>query len=463
MRGKQESAARAAMAQRPRRASRWTGSRRLYVAVLGVLLSVAAWHAAKVKSDAAERGRLAKAAALDRQSRDDQLRVWSTALASDSQSSMAMAQLAALNVQKARETGQESYYPVAEDFARRSLGLRTQRNAKTLVVLASALLAQHRFSEAREAARAAVALEPETPQYRALLAELDMELGDYEAAGAAFGQLRAYRAHLSIGPRLARWLEVSGDHESARRVLNELVIQAGRRPDLPREQLAWFHFRSGDHSRRYGRPRAARRSFEQALRINPGDYRALKGLAELDLARGRSGPALDRARVAVRASRTPETLLTLAYALRATGGMTEARAIEAEVRGEIGADGGSFERAWHRYRLDFAMEIDDVALILEREVSQRRDVQGYDLLARAHLGAGRPAAAGAAMRQALRTGTNDPETRFHAGMIALAQSDTAAGQSHLGQAVKTNPSFHRVQAPRARAALEALHRGSRGP
>ena len=321
-------------------------------ATLFVALLLGSRHARGERARVAERARLAQAAAMDRRSRDDQLRVWSVALRVDSNSALALAQLAGLNVQKARETGQESYYPIAEAMARRSLALRTHGNAKTFVVLASSLLAQHRFMEARTAAAAALQLEPETAQYRALLAEIDMELGDYDAAARGFTGLGRYRTHLSIGPRLARWEEVNGRVATARETLQELVAEAGRRPDLPREQLAWFHFRLGDHYRRHGSPRRARASYEAALSVNPGDYRAHKGLAELDLAQNRAGRALSHARSAVQESRTPETLLTLASALRETRDNMAAAAVEAEVEMAIGSEGGSFERAWHTYRLD---------------------------------------------------------------------------------------------------------------
>ena len=408
----------------------------------------------------AERERLAAAALRDRKSRDDQIRVWSAALRADSGSAIALAQLAALNVQKARETGSERYYPVAEEMARRSLELRTQRNAKTYVVLASTLLAQHRFAEARDAAVAAHALEPDVPQYRALLAEIDMELGDYSAAARGFAGLGAYRTHLSIGPRLARWAELTGQERAARDILERLVVAAEQRRDLPSEQLAWFHFRLGDHYRRHGRARRARASLQRALAVNPGDYRVHKTLAELSLAEGRVTVALEHARAAVLASRTPETLLTLATALRESGYTPEAQALEREVVASVGSDGGSFERAWHAYRLDWNVSVNDVTRAVEREITQRSDVQGYDLLAWAYYRSGRISEARLASEQALRTGTSDAAVWFHAGIIAHASGDPAAARVRLKKALGLNPAFHRREAGLARSLVKSLERSS---
>src|SRR5688572_4894095 len=81
--------------------------------------------------------------------------------------------LAALQLQRGRETGDLEHYRRAEAAARTSLGLRSDRNERALLVLASSLLAQHRFLEARDAARLLVERvgdAPIAPAARGLLA-----------------------------------------------------------------------------------------------------------------------------------------------------------------------------------------------------------------------------------------------------------------------------------------------------
>ncbi len=453
---------RATGADEPRsagRSARWTR----IIAFIAVPAIVAAAvllvtaHQATRKEREERRG-LAEAASLDRRTRDDQIRVWNVALNSDPSSALALSQLAALNVQKARETGQESFYPIAEEMARRSLSLRTHRNARTYVVLTSALLAQHRFKEARTAAAEALALEPDVAQYRALLAEIDMELGDYGAATQGFAGLGAYATHLSIGPRLARWEEVNGRAASARRILEELVEQADQRHELPREQNAWFNFRLGDHYRRHGSPRRARASFERALAVNPGDYRAHKALAELELSLGDAKSAVRYARAAVSESRTPETLLTLANALRESNDAAQAASIEAEVAQVIGPDGGSFERAWHAYRLDWGLASGEITPLLESEARERGDVQGYDLLAWAYYKSNRIPEARAAVAKALRSNTSDAIVWYHAGVIHRASGDYRRAKAYLQHSLRLNPAFNRRAAATASAMLDSLER-----
>lgn len=429
----------------PRRARRSRLSALVATIALATTLAGGLWLGASELLDHRERNdewaRAARAAAADRQSREDQLRVWTEVLRGDAASALALGHLAALNVQKGRETGQESHYPVAEEMARRSLRLRTQRNGAAYVTLASALLAQHRFAEAREAAAAARALDPDVFQYDALLAELDMELGNYEAASQGFARVAPYRSHLSVGPRLARWAEVTGRPGAAREILEELVAEASDRDDLPREQLAWFHLRLGDHYLRHGSLRRAHRSLTRALETNPGDYRAHNTLAKLALAKGAPKAALRHARAATAGSRTPETLLTLAGALHASGAEPPAHAIEAEVAAEIGADGGTFERAWHEYRLERGMAPRDLAALLEREAAARPDVEGYHLLAWAYYQENRIVEARAAILIALRTGTSDAAVWHRAGAIFKAAGDSARAAGFRLRARALNPAL----------------------
>src|SRR6185503_2039035 len=79
--------------------------------------------------------------------RDTQIRVWTTALQQDPASAIALTQLSGLYLQRARETGDDQSYTKAEEYARRSLALRTNRNGPAFVTLAAALVAQHRFQE----------------------------------------------------------------------------------------------------------------------------------------------------------------------------------------------------------------------------------------------------------------------------------------------------------------------------
>src|SRR5712692_5372497 len=197
--------------------------------------------AARVRRDAAE-------ARAELERRDADVAFYERRVRADPIGARDRARLAALYLQRARETGDYGDYRRAEALARRSVALRISHNAATYSLLATALLAQHRFLEALEAARALAARDPENVSARALVAEIELELGRYDAARATFASLWPKRHELAVAPRLARWAEISGDTGLARRLLAGALTEALRRPDLPREQLAWFYLRVGDQA-----------------------------------------------------------------------------------------------------------------------------------------------------------------------------------------------------------------------
>ena len=107
-------------------------------------------------------------------------------------------------------------------------------------------MAQHRFAEALDVGRELLALDSTSVAARGLVAETELELGRYDEAGRLFGQLATYEGDIGVAPRLARWDELHGRPEEARRLLRLARDEAGRRHAMPKEQIAWFHLRLGD-------------------------------------------------------------------------------------------------------------------------------------------------------------------------------------------------------------------------
>jgi tetratricopeptide (TPR) repeat protein len=396
------------------------------------------------------------AAMSEASQRDDQIRVWKIALSQDSASAIALGQLAALYTQRARETGVDADYTVAEEYARRSIGLRANRNGKTFVTLASVLLAQHRFADAEKVARDLIDLDPETPQYRALLGEIELELGNYAESKRQFDALYRFRSHLSIAPRLARWYELTGNGPYARKLLHQALTASVSRRDMPREQVAWFHLRAGDIEMRQGRLRTARSLFQRGLRIEPNDYRLLAAMAFLEAVEGRSRKAIEFGERAIAIKLDPATLGTIGDAYAAIGDTATAadyvRTMEVAVAGQP----GPYHRAWSLFLLDHGKRYAEVLANARVELETRRDVYGYDLLAWALHRNGRDVEARTAMDSALRLGTRDASLDFHAGMIERTLDDAPRTRFYLERALRTNPHFHPTHAKEARAVLDSL-------
>ena len=283
--------------------------RRTVVAVAGVAVALAFARVAATSGAALPPPPVSTAEA---EQRNLEIEAWGNALAVDPQGAIVLAQLAGLHMQRGRETGSESDVLRAEEYARRSLASRVGRNGKSYVTLASALVAQHRFAEAEEIAEKAVSYDPTVPEYKALLAEVRLELADYDGARPLFDSLARYAGILSIAPRLSRWAEMNGDLEKATLIMTKATERARTRRDLPREQVAWFHYRLGELEMRRGRFRRAGVQFRDGLKVNPGDYRILGAMARLALLKGDPADAVELGEAAMMQKPEPRTLWTLA-------------------------------------------------------------------------------------------------------------------------------------------------------
>ncbi|HEY3113457.1 MAG TPA: tetratricopeptide repeat protein [Gemmatimonadaceae bacterium] len=435
--------------------------RSLTVMAVAAFAVFAAWDGNRMlRAAEMKRVRGSPDTAVPRELRQHNLEIsaWGRALALDPASAISLGMLAALHLQRARETGIDADYRRSEEYARRSLVLRVNRNARTYVTLASALMAEHRFVEADSVAELAVLYDPGVPQYRALLSEVRLELGDYARARESFDSLSRFHSTLSIAPRLARWAELNGRTSEAFRILRSAAAVADTRPDIPTEQIAWFHYRLGDLELRNGRFRRAREEFERGLDVEPADYRILSALTKLSLLEDDPDQAIAYGERAIAIRLDPATLGTLGEAFLAKGDTSAAqenfRTMEIAVRGQPGA----YHRAWSLFLLDHDRRVEEVYSKAVAELATRKDIYGYDIVGWSLYKLGRHAEAANNLRAALQLGTRDPLLYYHAGMIesALGQRKEAIG--FLSVALRINPRFDYTQHRVARATLDSLEK-----
>ncbi|HEX3236454.1 MAG TPA: hypothetical protein VHR41_19845 [Gemmatimonadales bacterium] len=366
------------------------------------------------------------------------------------------AQLGGLYLQRARESADNEDLVRAEANARHSLRLRTSRNGAAIGVLASSLLSQHRFVEALGAARRLVELDSTSVGARGLLAETELELGHYDDAGRMFGTLATYRTDLSVAPRLARWEELHGRPEEARRLLRTARDEAERRHGLPREQLAWLHLRLGDLALRNGHLGEAEDELRVGLEVSPGDYRLLGTMARLEAVRHRWESAIRYGEDAIGQALDPATLGVIGDAYAARGDSAKAGEYYHTMEVAVLHQPGPFHRAWSLFLLDHQRDVPHVLAKVSAELETRRDIYGYDLVAWALHHSGRDAEAAPAIERALALGSRDAMLFFHAGMIERALGHDETARSYLERALQTNPYWHPYQPVEARAVLDSL-------
>ena len=156
---------------------------------------------------------------------------WEAQAARDPGGFLELRELAAAHLARQRETGEIADAVRAEDAARRSLKILRRGNAAAMIRLGRALIAQHRFPEALEVARFAATMDPEGIR---LVADVQMELGDYDAARKALADSPPTADDPNYHALRARLEEVEGNVEYALRLLREARRLAEARPDLPR-------------------------------------------------------------------------------------------------------------------------------------------------------------------------------------------------------------------------------------
>ncbi len=362
----------------------------------------------------------------ERAERDVQIRVWHQALDADPTSAIVTGQLAALHFQRAREGGGWDDYLKAEAFARRSVGKRTKRNSAASSTLVSILLAQHRFTEAREIAEALVRAEPEVAAYRASLAEVAMELGDDAAADTLFRSVWSERGTLTTAARLARWLELNNHVPEAHRLLITARADALSRRDVARETQAWFHLRVGDLELRRGRLGDAAAAYSAGLALEPEDPRLLAAMARYEMARRNWREAIVWGERAMAVQLDPATLGLIGDAYSALGNRAKADEYFRTLEVAVSLQPGAYHRAWSLHLLEHGLQVGAVLEKATDELRARKDVYGYDIVALALEKSGRHAEAQAAMRSALRLQTPDPLLERHARELGVTAVLTGA-------------------------------------
>lgn len=344
---------------------------------------------------------------------------YATRLRQDPRSALDHVALASLLLTRSRTTTSNADLRAAEEHARASVALRRHRNAHASEVLASVLMARHAFREALAVAATADSLDPGTPALIALIGEIELECGDYAAAATRFRTLSFARDQFSIAARVARWHELSGRSAEARALLVQAIRAVDRRDDLPREQVAWFHYRLGELELRLGRNDAADAALTRALDINPDDPRALGGLSRVATARRDWRAAIAFGERAIGVQFDPATLGTISTAHAALGdSLQSARYADAMTRSAL-QQPGAIHRAWGLFILDHGATSArrDVLRRARAELRDRRDIYGYDLYAWALYRDGQRAAARRAMASALMQGTEDVLLTAHASAI----------------------------------------------
>ena len=358
--------------------------------------------------------------------------------------------------QRARETGDPSYYTRADASFAAALG-RDPANVTAIAGQATLALARHDFSGGLRLARRAQAAR--APDGAARTRRSPTRRSSSAATGPAASTLNRMvrlKANLTAYARISYFRELHGDLHGA--LAGDALRGLGRvgkpRGRGLRPGRCWASF--WPTAGRYG---AAEHAYRQAFAINPGYPPALAGIAGVEAGRGEFAPAIRRYREVVERLPLPEYAIALGETEQAAGRLAAARRDYALVGAEVKllhANGVNTDVDLALFEANHGSSARAVSFG-RRAWQQAPSVRSADAYAWALYRAGRIGPRRGSPSEAMRLGSRDPSFLYHAGMIARAcRARPAQARRLLGALVAQSPRFSPLYAPRAQRALEGL-------
>lgn len=394
---------------------------------------------------AADRAALSRLSSLDTGKRLDALLALSKAAPSDRVYAL---ELAFTYLQKTRESGDGSYVEQAAAISDRLLtadpdDLAANRLANELDML------RHQFRRVADRASRMLEVRSTDAGTWGNLGDALMELGEYRRAFEAYSNMLSIRAAAESYSRMAWYKFVNGDAQTAIALMQTGIAQGGKP-----EPVAWCHAELGDMLFKTGRIAAARRAYDDAIRLFPRLHRAHAGLGRWHESQGRPTAAV--ASYTRAASIVPMIEYHGALANLA-GTPAEARTqwgmVEAIHKLEV-ARGEKTNRALAVLYADAGTNLAKALELAEAELANRNDVYTFDALGWVCFKLGRRREAREYSAKAVALNTPEPAFHFHAGAVALAAGRREEGVKHLKRCLELNPVYDRKQGALAARLLQ---------
>ena len=350
--------------------------------------------------------------------------------------------------QRARETGDPSYYTKSDEALHRALRL-APRDLYATSGLGSLALSRHRFRLALVLGRRAHAISPTTARNYGVIGDALVELGRYREGFRAFDTMAGMRPDLSSYARISHARELIGDVPGAISAMKLAIDSAAGQG----EAEAWTHVQLGKIYFNVGRFAAAGAEATRALQVFPDYAYALDVLARAEAARGRYRAALARENEAVNRIPLPQYVSTLGDLYRVTGQARQAGrqyALIHVIERLLVANGVQTDLETALFDVDHGIRLHASLALARAAHRERPSIDGDDVLAWALERTGHCGEAQRYSRRALRLGTLDALKMFHRGMIERCLGNRVEARTWFARALRLNPQFSLLWAPVAR-------------
>lgn len=355
--------------------------------------------------------------------------------------------------QRVREVADPSLYERALAAFDAALQLQPD-DAEALVGKAGVQLGKHEFEAALDTASRAIELSPTLVAAHAAAVDALVELGRYDEADVAAGEMLGLRADLTTLARVSYLAELRGRLPAALQAMR----LAAESPGLAPENRAYVQALLGNLLVYSGDPASAAAAYRTALTLVPDHAPSIAGQGRLAVGAGELDDAIAQFTRAADIVPLPEYVIALGEAQMAAGRADDAKESFELARTYIQL----FQAAGVGVDVELAVfEADhgDPGAALEYATTGHEatpTVRAADAVAWALHRLGRDQEAAVFVDEALRLGSIDPLVRYHAGAIAAAQGDPATAREHLELALRTDPGFSAAGAAEARRLLASL-------
>ena len=362
--------------------------------------------------------------------------------------------LASAYLQRVRETGDPALYQKAESVLSHAQSL----DANSADVLASRgilALGRHDFAEALRLGKQALAIDSERARFYGVVADAQIELGQYDAAIASLQEMVNRKPDFASYSRIAYARELFGDPEGAIEAMG-LAIEAG---STNAENVAWAQVQLGNLHFGLGRYADAARYYDASLERLPGYALATAGKAQVAAANGDLAAAATLYQAAFDRMPLPQYAIALGDIATIQGNTQDAERNYGLVRlidKLYTANGANTDLELALYLADHDVSLDESLRKARTAYSARPSVHAADVLAWTLYKTGNLAEAQKYEAEALKLGTRDSLALFHAGMIEKAAGNRERATELLSQVVNVNPKFSLLYSATAASALAAL-------
>jgi tetratricopeptide (TPR) repeat protein len=353
--------------------------------------------------------------------------------------------------QRARETGDPSYYTKSDGILREALQIAPGDLLATSG-LGSLALARHQFRNALELGEKAKEISPTTARNYGVIGDALIELGRYQQAFEMFDHMSRLKPGLPSYSRVSYARELLGDHDGAISAM-KLALDATRGA---KEPYAWTLVQLGKLYWAVGQIDQAETVYRQALQVFPSYVYALDALGQVEFARGDTAAAIELTKQAVDQIPLPQFVTQLGD-LYASAGQTKLAQQQYDLMDAIRrlfvANGSKVDLETSIYYADHGIRLPQALELARTALADRPGIYGDDALAWALERNGRCEEALTYSKRALRLGTLDANLYFHRGMIEQCLGHDGAAGTWFLKALDLNPHFSIVWASVAQEAV----------